>query len=334
MELFSEVYGCYFTVVSHILESARKGLTKTEIERLVDTHGFYDSAFHLLPSLFSGEWELLEKQENSYFSKIKNTAKRPLTTLESAWLKALLSDPRIRLFLSDSAITELEEVLADVDPLYFQEDFHYYDRHSDGDNYTDEEYRERFRTVLAACKSGCPLMIEYDSGQGRRTKRQYHPYKIGYSLRDDKFRLFCAVFNQKENRLKKVTLNLGRMTAVKPSEHSFSVTADLQSLYSTPNLKEPAALEISKERNALERCMMQFASYERQTEYDRERDVYTCRLWFDPADETELLIRVLSFGPVVKVLGPENFLRQVKERIGRQLERNSQEDFSDDYRSV
>ena len=34
--------------------------------------------------------------------------------------------------------------------------------------------------------------------------------------------------------------------------------------------------------------------------------------------ETELLIQILSFGPVVKVLGPESFLKQVKERVERQ----------------
>jgi len=47
MELFSEVYGCYFTVVSRILDQAQNGLTKAEIEQLVSSHGFYDSTFHL-----------------------------------------------------------------------------------------------------------------------------------------------------------------------------------------------------------------------------------------------------------------------------------------------
>jgi len=85
----------------------------------------------------------------------------------------------------------------------------------------------------------------------------------------------------------------------------------------------PVILEISKERNALERCMLQFASFERRTEYDRERDMYTCHIWFDPAGETELLIRILSFGPVVRVLEPEGFLHQIEECIGLQIELNN-----------
>lgn len=59
---------------------------------------------------------------------------------------------------------------------------------------------------------------------------------------------------------------------------------------------------------------------------DKERNIYTCRIWYDPADETELLIRILSFGPVIKVLGPKGFLDQVKERIRRQIALNSQQD--------
>jgi len=322
MELFSEIYGCYFTVVSQILEAAKEGMTKAQIEQLVSAQGFYDSAFHLLPSLFCGEWELLENRNDTYFSKITDKIKRPLTTLESAWIKALLSDPKIRLFLSDEAIDDLKSILTDVEPLFLQSDFNYYDRHSDGDDYSDEEYIKNFRTVLKACKTGSPLIVEYSGGKGERTKRQYHPYKLCYSIRDDKFRLLCAAFHQNQRRLMKVTLNIARMTSVQLSEHQFDISEKLRSLYADPNQNESVVIEISRERNALERCMLQFASFERQTEYDRERDVYTCRISFDLSDETELLIRILSFGPVVKVLSPESFLAQVKARIKRQIKLN------------
>ena len=84
--------------------------------------------------------------------------------------------------------------------------------------------------------------------------------------------------------------------------------------------EEPVLLQISGERNSLERCMLHFASYEKHTEYDEENGCWLCSIYYDSADETELLIDVLSFGPVVKVLGPESFLAQVKERVKRQHE--------------
>ena len=79
-------------------------------------------------------------------------------------------------------------------------------------------------------------------------------------------------------------------------------------------------LKISGERNSLERCMLHFANYEKHTEYDEENGCWLCSIYYDSADETELLIDVLSFGPVVKVLGPESLLAQVKERVKRQHE--------------
>ena len=323
MELFSEIYGCYFTVVSRILERAQNGLTKGEIEKLVSEGGFYDSIFHLLPALFSGEWKLLHEKDSVYYSKTSGETKRPLTTLEKSWLKALTDDPRINLFLNTEQLDHLRESLVDIEPLFLNDDFNVYDRHLDGDDYGDPAYMLRFKGVLKAIKERSPLIIEYDSPKGGRTKRQYHPYKICYSARDDKFRLQCAAFNNRQNRLQRVVLNLSRITSVQAVDGMLDVYSDLEALFKETVCTEPVEIEIFRERNALERCMLQFASFERQTEYDHDRDIYTCRIWFDPADETELLIRILSFGPAVRVLGPKGFLKQVKERIENQIERDN-----------
>lgn len=323
MELFSEIYGCYYTAVSRILEQSENGLTKNELEELVKSYGFYDSTFHLLLALFSSDWNLLNERNGKYYSIPSGKTKRPLSILEKSWLKALLGDPCIELFLDETALSELRNSLDDIAPLYTNNDFHVYDRHLDGDDYENPDYIARFRTILKAIKEHFPLLIEYCGSKGGRTKRQYHPYKLCYSSRDNKFRLQCATFHKGRNRLQRITLNLARITSVQILENHFDISTDLTALFKEALCIEPVVLEISKERNAIERCMLQFASFERQTEYDKERDIYTCRIWFDPADETELLIRVLSFGPVIKVLGPDNFLNQVKERIGKQIELNN-----------
>ena len=66
--------------------------------------------------------------------------------------------------------------------------------------------------------------------------------------------------------------------------------------------------------------MLHFANYEKHTEYDDKRDVYYCSIYYDLADETELLIDVLSFGPVIRVLGQASFLSQVRRRVKSQHE--------------
>jgi predicted DNA-binding transcriptional regulator YafY len=65
--------------------------------------------------------------------------------------------------------------------------------------------------------------------------------------------------------------------------------------------------------------MMQFAFYDKETRPDEGGTGYRCRIHYDKRDETELLIRVLSFGPVVRVLGPQPFVAQVRRRVENQF---------------
>ena len=79
-------------------------------------------------------------------------------------------------------------------------------------------------------------------------------------------------------------------------------------------------IRVTTERNAVERFFMEFASYEKRAERDLETGNCTVKLWYDKQDETELLIRLLSFGPVIEILGPADFRRQAAERVKRQWE--------------
>ena len=42
-------------------------------------------------------------------------------------------------------------------------------------------------------------------------------------------------------------------------------------------------------------------------------------LFYDEQNENEIIIRLLSFGPVVEVLSPYDFRMKIKERVDRQL---------------
>ena len=46
-----------------------------------------------------------------------------------------------------------------------------------------------------------------------------------------------------------------------------------------------------------------------------EDEQYVLHLRYYESDETEIVIRVLSFGPCVKVLEPESFVNLIKERL-------------------
>ena len=60
MELFSEIYGCYYEVVAEILRAAP--LNRRQMEALVGARGYGESTLQLIPKLLDqNAWPLLEE---------------------------------------------------------------------------------------------------------------------------------------------------------------------------------------------------------------------------------------------------------------------------------
>jgi predicted DNA-binding transcriptional regulator YafY len=63
--------------------------------------------------------------------------------------------------------------------------------------------------------------------------------------------------------------------------------------------------------------MLHFSHLEKETERIDDKH-YKIKLFYEREDETELLIRVLSFGPVLKVIFPDDFVKKLVERLEKQ----------------
>ena len=84
-----------------------------------------------------------------------------------------------------------------------------------------------------------------------------------------------------------------------------------------PDRRRTVDFELTDERIALERVLLHFAHFEKQAErLDAVRARVT--LVYDADDETEILIRLLSFGPNVRVTSPSSFVELVKDRLRKQ----------------
>ena len=316
MELFSEVYGCYYAVVAEILRSAP--VTRAQAEALAAGRGYGESVLQLIPKLLdSRDWPLLEERDGLFHSRLDRLPDLPVTHLERSWLKALLADPRLRLFLSDGQLAHLEEALSGVEPLYRQEDIVYFDRVLDGDDYADPGYRQRFQAILAALERGAVLRLTYQAPKTGLHTGDHRPLRLEYSPRDDKFRVYTVKVQDSAFPCCYI-LNLGRIVDISPSDAQYSGAFDVSEWRRRHRCAQPLLLRVSGERNGVERFMLEFSSYEKQSEYDGETGVCTVRLWYQREDETEVLIRLLGFGPVVQVLGPEPFVALMRERVARQ----------------
>lgn len=297
--LFSEAYGNYYKAIATILDAAiDKPISPKEMRKIVDEKAFAESRVTIPDKLSStGEWPLLDEGGRAI---IHRETYRPLTILEKRWLKSLLMDPRINLFAPD------KKGLEDVEPLFHPEDIVFFDQFLDGDPFQDENYIKIFRMILSAIKSKSSVKVLYRLKSGSKKWLNCNPIRLEYSLRDDKFRLISAT-NSKVN-----TINISRIEecVVVGTFAENIIKAELHD-------KRSVELILKDERQALERVMMQFSIYEKVTE-KMEDDTYKLTLKYEAEDEIDIIIRVLSFGPNLKVVGPESFVNQIKTRLKMQ----------------
>ena len=296
--IFSELYSAYFRTVSAILAAAVRGEADGKtLQSIVRDNAFGESALTILPRLKNGEWPLLRPDMTT---PLMHEPTMPMTDLERRWLKSITLDPRFALF--GESIPGLD----DVKPLFTPDDFRVFDVYGNGDPYTDEGYITRFRTLLSAVRARTPMKLSYRSRDGRSFIVCCLPTGLEYSEKDDKFRLLISGCRFS------TVLNLGRITDCVPYTGPRPARITRKK-----TVTDTVELEITDQRNALERVMLHFAHFEKQAERLSPR-VCRLRVNYDRDDETEMVIRVLSFGPMVRVVGPDHFVDLIKERLKQQ----------------
>lgn len=296
--IFDEIYSAYYNAVAKIISAVLDGKTDEKtLNRIVCDNAFGESMLTVLPSLKSEKWQLVKANMTTPLMHIPTM---PLTLIQKQWLKAISLDPRIKLFGAE--ISGLE----DIEPLFTPDDYYIYDKYGDGDPFEDEEYIERFQTVLSALKEKQPLKIQMVNRKGNTVSMTVMPQRLEYSEKDDKFRLISTGCRYGE------TVNLARITSCKKSS-----ALGFETHCVTLPTKESLTLRVLDERNALERTLLHFAHFEKQVErIDKKR--YLVRIKYNKDDETEMVIRILSFGPMVEVIEPNNFRKLIIDRLKSQ----------------
>ena len=332
-EIFSEVYNCYFQVIKSLIEK-KSCISEKEVNFHIKNTCFEESILYLLPKLTEEGWGFYEKQDGLLHSRLSENFYVPLTDLQKSYIKAILLDDKIGLFLDDEEIETINHAFSDVSPLYLPDDFYYYDRFSDKDDYKNPDYRTHFRTILSAIQNHEYVDILYESRHHRRLHRSYLPCRLEYSIKNDCFRLLAVEARAQQDPIeshprrnppaahakrnpKVITLNLCRIREVISTGKTVKQLPNINHLLQRSCYHEPVRVIIKNRRNALERAMLQFANYEKSTR-KLDEDTYECLIYYNKETETELLIEILSFGPMIKVVGNETFLRLIKERLMKQ----------------
>lgn len=314
--IFSEIYSVYYItaakIVAEILSNGLSndnkdcsdgGISESELTDIINKNAFSESILAIPELLNSEKWQFIQKNQKEYITMLKNFPSRPLSHLEKRWLKAVLEDPRIKLFNID--IPELRNTI----PLFTNDDYMVFDKYSDGDPFNDEAYIERFRLISNAIHLKKPIEIEFLNKYALCKKVCVFPLRLEYSAKDDKFRLIVKGRNLNY-------FNLGRITSCSFCSSEKILT---QGINVRNNKTITISMEITDRRNALERVMLHFAHFDKHAK-KIDDDHYIIDVKCSKNDELELVIRVLSFGPFLKVIGPDSFIELIRKRLKLQKE--------------
>ena len=321
----AELYGFPEISSTLILDSITLGENE-ELEENKDAWPFFEKKIKEEKSESSQSPEIVRYHEN----RLHNISDFPLSTIEKMWLKSLGSDPRKRLFLESDDNLESDDVLpelSDIEPLFDWKDFVLFDQYTDGDPFDDEDYRNIFQKVLNAVREEARLEIQFRKPDNTVLFSSDGTYEIApntgigklyidtdhleYSERDNKFRLIGN-----NPRFGRNMVNIASI--VECREVKKFPNTKFPNAQSDNEFQSEVIFEFFDSNNVLERFLLNFSHYEKVSEYHKESGKYRIKIYYDEADETDLLIRTLSFGPHVEVLEPSDFVELIRERLRKQ----------------
>ncbi|MCI9079574.1 MAG: WYL domain-containing protein [Lachnospiraceae bacterium] len=352
MNLFSDIYNCYYQIMKNILNQPG-ALSEKDIRSIAGQEGFEESPLFILPKILSGEWDFFIHKDNVYISKLQGGFTQPLSHLQKCYISALLLDEKICLFFNKEELSRLKEIFSGYSPLWMPDDFYYYDCFSDKDDFSSPLYIHNFQTILSAIKNRQCTSFTYE-GKNSTNKHDVLPCRLEYSIKNGRFRLIavpvscldhisiylaadapysktasgsgtnehpaaCKGKNNNRHNIRIETYNLCNICEITSLCHYTGPLPDINMAIIKSYYKEPVRLIIKNRRNALERTMLQFANYEKNT-VKIDDDTYECCIYYNKNTETELLIEVLSFGPLIQVTGNSEFLGHLKMRLRKQAQ--------------
>lgn len=226
---------------------------------------------------------------------------------EKIWLKSFLNDERMKLFVSEDTIVHLKERLKDT---------RLPDLHSSIDvrgllattDILDDEFIHNFKLILTAIDQNRYLIYSNCSRAGNMySNKQAIPYKVEYSILQQKLRL--SMWSLDEER--PVKANIATMFDLAIGEIIEQKThATVKELVAQKKAPEPIVLRITDRNNTVERSVLFFSQYEYKTRWEEENTLHM-ELNYYTFDSEEIVSNILSFGPMIVVLGPMDIRRRI-----------------------
>ena len=205
--------------------------------------------------------------------------------------------------MSPEVIEGLQEALKDVKPLWETDDIKYFDQNKDGDDFDNKNYVILFQTILNAINHKKSIRLIY----GRKNISDiFTPTHLDYSQKDNAFRLFVKEL--------KYPINLENIKSVEITEEK-PVKGEASTAYKS--LKVEIYDDTSRQYH-FNRAIRTFSYFKKTCKKTDKENTYELTVDYDTSDVSEIVIKILMFGPNMKVLEPREVIEKVTSKILRQ----------------
>lgn len=248
----------------------------------------------------------------------------PLTAWELRWLCTVLHDDKLKLFLSSETINKLIALMPDnIKPISLS-DIIVFDRYHSIGHKPNAGF---FKAIVSALHKCVRLQIKYTDGKGRKYEGTYCPLHIEYSKRDDRFRLYVVDDASKCVHI----MNIDGITGINSCGSSFDRN-DYQKMLSDFLQENSGSItvEFIDTKNIPDRLLNEFAPWRKRCELiNPETKLYSFTLYYHKYDEKDVLIRLMSYGPYIRIVDKDHFVyKELMKRVEKQNElfRNLEKD--------
>lgn len=331
MELFHEYKNKYFHLVFRVLNLAKNGLYKDEIIKLIENEEYDEKIIGKDFKTFEGmllnqysktdNFNFLEERDGKYFSILNNKDSIPIkvrfSKLEKSWLNGMIEEPLVQALLGKETLEKLETALVEIKEGSNQV-IEFTNKMKNDYDINLKKLSKDFYTILEGIINEKPIIYSNVDKNGNEYNNQLAlPIRIEYSLKDDKFR--ASLYSLEENR--SIMVNLHTLKEVKIAQNVNSKVKRedvLKKLKEKKYSEIPITIELEDIRGAMERCFMSFSSFERNSRVISENK-YEIDIYYYTFEEDEVIRKIMSLGPYVKVKEPNRVREIVIDKIKRAL---------------
>lgn len=262
----------------------------------------------------------------------------PITKIEVRWLLSVLDDPLARVFLSPEQINAVRKCLScapfkveklQIDAINYFDRYNIEGRISKGKKHIAQKGRVNekdlfhIRALYRAIVNEQKVHIVYRNWEGKKRHATCAPVRIEYSRRDDVFRVWYVHVQNAESKIG--IINIPRIVRVEELVGECFDLKEQRKILDKLYDKTMTSIQIEFYqgiKNLPDRILTEFSLWKKKCVYDPLSYKFTMILYYSALDEKEILIRLLSYGPYIRVIASEDnyILSEIQDRIKKQRE--------------